>query len=226
MRSSCIGLAFFGKKNREKLIEFAIETSRITHNSAVGYLGGLTSALFTALAIEKVPIKKWPFELMDIIESGLIEKYLKKTKGLKEYNKDKDQFISKWKVYIEDKFDDNGNIIIRKSSKNLIQRTVYYYKNFAFKTDNNYENMFIGSGGDDSVIIAYDALIDSGKNWEKLVIYAMLHMGDTDTTGCIAGSWYGAMYGLYDIPPQMITDLEYTKKIEKLGKDFYKKFYK
>ena len=28
----------------------------------------------------------------------------------------------------------------------------------------------------------------------------MLHCGDSDSTGCIAGSWYGALYGLNNVP--------------------------
>lgn len=53
MRSLCIGLAYHDKKDREMLIQIAIETSRITHNSTTGYLGGIAAALFTAFAIEK-----------------------------------------------------------------------------------------------------------------------------------------------------------------------------
>lgn len=224
MRSSCIGLVYFGKQNRDKLIEIVIESSRITHNSAVGYLGALTTALFTAYAIENIPLEKWAFKLIELLESGKIEEYLKKTRGLKEYVKDKDQFIHKWKIYIDDKFDDNKNVIKRKSFNNLVYRSRYYYKTFGFKRTEN--ACYIGSGGDDSVIIAYDCLMDSKNNWEKLVIYAMLHFGDTDTTGCIAGSWYGSMYGFEDIPLQMIKDMEYTKDIEQLGIDFYNKFAK
>jgi ADP-ribosylarginine hydrolase len=52
----------------------------------------------------------------------------------------------------------------------------------------------------------------------------MLHGGDTDTTGCIAGSWYGAMYGFADIPKNIINNLEMKNEIEKIGKQLYDKF--
>jgi ADP-ribosylarginine hydrolase len=224
MRSLCIGLAFHGEKNRDVLITVAIESSRITHNSATGYLGGLTTALFTAYAIEGIHIYKWPNKLMELLETNKIESLLTQTeRGIDYYLKHKDVFINKWKIYIDDKFID-GKPVKRKSSRNLVYRGKYYFNTFGFNTGSRQSQ--IGSGGDDSTIIAYDCLIDSMKNWEKLVIYSMLHFGDTDTTGCIAGGWYGALYGFTDVAPKMITDLEFYEKIKKYGINFYKKFYK
>lgn len=221
MKSSCIGLAFHGKKNREKLVTTALEISRITHNNSTGYLGGITSALFTAFAIENIKIDKWPFLLLDILASGIIENYLQKTRGLNEYIKDRHIFINKWRTYIGHKFDDSG-IKQNRSDKNIIFRCNYYLTNFKSDT---YKGNYIGSGGDDSVIIAYDCLIDCQKNWEKLVIYSMLHIGDSDTTGAIAASWYGALYGFYDIPKHYLSNIEFEENIKKLSKQLYSVFH-
>ena len=57
-----------------------------------------------------------------------------------------------------------------------------------------------GAIGLDSVIISYDALLGSGDNWEELCLRGMLHCGDSDSTGCIAGSWFGAFYGFKNVP--------------------------
>lgn len=57
-----------------------------------------------------------------------------------------------------------------------------------------------------------------------LVFYAMLHGGDTDTTGCIAGSWYGAMYGFSDVPKSRIENIENKEELYNLGKKLYKKY--
>jgi len=219
MRNLCIGLVFNKLKDRDKLIQTAIETSRISHNSAVGIMGGITSALFTSLAIQDIGIERWPFILIDIINNKIIDNYIKDSgRDYEEYSKDSHDFIKKWQRYLLNKFDKDGNIIKTRASLNLYFRSDYYYDNFGFK-DGEY---FPGSGGDDSVIIAYDALIDSGKSWEKLVFYSMLHKGDTDTTGCIAAGWYGAMKGFKDVPKQILDHVEFKEELVNIGKKLYK----
>lgn len=235
MRSLCIGLAFHGKENRDKLIQFSIESSRITHNSTVGYLGGFSSALFAALALEGVNIYDWPFILLDMINNQQVYKYIKSTnRDVENYTRDYHVFVDKWFRYTEDKFNQDRKPIKRKATMNLVMRGQYYKKTFGFnllvqhdKPEANDEDYFlIGSGGDDSVIIAYDALVDAGDNWEKLIYYAMLHMGDTDTTGCIAGGLYGILYGMTNVPKNFSEHLEYKKELIELGKKLYNKFHK
>lgn len=232
MRSLCIGLAYHGENNRDKLMQIAIESGRITNNSAVGYLGGLASALFAALAVENKKINDWPFILLDLFDSGKVKKYIKESeRELEEFDRDHHVFLEKWHRYVDDKFDNKRNPIIRKSNKNLKYRSEYYQNTFAFEEKTTKKGIceksfFIGSGGDDSVIIAYDCLFDAGENWEKLVIYSMLHMGDTDTTGAIAGSLYGIMYGQTNVPNNFLEYLEYKTELIELGTKLFNKFYK
>ena len=61
-----------------------------------------------------------------------------------------------------------------------------FYPTIAGKT-------WAGSTGVDSVLIAYDGLLGCGGDWKELCLRAMLHGGDNDSTGCIAGSWFGAL---------------------------------
>ena len=221
MRSSCIGLLFSGKKKRNDLIMLSIEAGRITHNSVIGYLGSLVSALFTAFALEKIAVEKWPFELLEILESGKIEKYLKKTRGLEEYQRDKDIFIDMWRKYIELRFK-NDKPTYPPAMRVPSYRTSFYIDHFLLKKGKNYPGIM----GHDSVIIAYDALLDavhSPVSWEKLVTYSMLHAGDSDTTGAIAGSWYGAMYGFHDVPDKNLKYLEFKHKLMDLGEKLYNK---
>lgn len=228
MRTACVGLAYNTEDQLDTLIQVAIETSRITHNSAVGYLGGLVTALFTSYAIQQLPIESWPFRLLELYESKRIQKYIVLVgRDVKEFESDSIIFFEKWKIYVKDKFRD-GEVIHRKSSINLYLRGKYYQEKFGYvssvSTDKHYQ--FPGSGGDDSVIISYDCLLDSKNNWEKLIFYAMLHVGDTDTTGSIAGAWYGAYYGFEDIPSSHLEYLEYKNELEKLGTELYEKFHK
>ncbi|MBA42407.1 MAG: hypothetical protein CMF62_00170 [Magnetococcales bacterium] len=230
MRNPCIGLAF---NEEDDIIQISIETSKITHNSTTGYLGGFTSALFTNLAIRQIDIIEWPKILLNAFKKKLILNYFKKkgtAEDLENYIRDSDYFIAKWKSYYDDKFVD-GKPIYRKSFRNLVFRSRYYDTNIStMSTVSNFKEhpgiKFIGGAGDDSVIIAYDCLLDAGKNWEKLVIYSMLHIGDTDTTGCLAGAWYGALYGFEDVPKHYIEQVEFSKELHEIGEKLYKKYNK
>ena len=97
------------------------------------------------------------------------------------------------------------------------KRSEFYLNNFSWKSNPP------GFSGHDSVIISYDALQDAGKSWEKLIVYSMLHMGDSDTTGTIAGAWFGALYGYEDIPKNNYKHLEFRDEIMDLGKRLYLK---
>jgi len=275
MRSLCIGMAFPKSEDRDKLIQISIESGRITNNSAIGYLGGMASALFASLAIQKVSIELWPFILLELFDNNIIKKYMNK-RGVDydDYIRDSPVFVEKWHRYIDDKFDGKGQVIKRKSSINLIYRCKYYNETFGFRKksepildgpniktrepknmdggkglvrsfniksfssdssdnidDQNKELSsdkigFIGSGGDDSVIIAYDSLIDCDGIWEKLVYYSMLHMGDSDTTGSIAGGLYGLVYGMNNVGKHLLEHLEYYDELEEIGIKLFEKYNK
>jgi ADP-ribosylarginine hydrolase len=219
MRNLCIGLAFCGKNNRSKLIEYAIESSRLTHMSAIGYLGGLTTALFTAFAIENVPITDWPFELIDLVESDKVRKYINK-KYYDDELQDYEIFLSNWRKYIEARFR-NRTLITTKAQTNLLFRTKFHYENFV--KDNEHGGT-IGESGYGVGIMAYDSLVDSGPMWEKLIIYATLNIGDSDTVGCIATGWFGAMYGMQSIPKNNLKYLEYKSELTNIGEQLYLKY--
>ena len=51
--------------------------------------------------------------------------------------------------------------------------------------------------------LAYDALLGSKGDWKELCYRSMIHGGDNDSTGCIAGSWYGAVYGFNQVNPKL-----------------------
>jgi ADP-ribosylglycohydrolase len=218
MRNIPIGLAYYGKDKREQLIKIAIISSKLTHNSAIGYLGGLTSALFAAYGMEEIPIEKWPYKLINILESDKVKKYRKKAQ---EEIDDYDTFINNWKKYIETKFN-NGKVIKAKSFTNLVLRNRYYYENFTRNTP----SIFIGESGYCAMIMAYDALLDCDGKWEKLIIYSALHFGDSDTVAAIAGGLYGIVYSFGDVPENNLKYLEFKKELINLSNKLYNKFNK
>ncbi len=211
--SSCIGL-FYNKTTlnnwEEKLIEVSIETSKIITRHPVGYLGGFTAAYFTALCFEvqkKIKIRNifkniftFPYKLIKILESGKIEKHLKKYGGLEKYNEHKTFFIDMWKKYINNKFDNKVPIMFRKNDthdSNIYPnyRAKYYVEEYGFPSKSR---VFPGMGGHDSVIIAYDCLVDSlypVVSWEKLIVLASCHIGDADSTASIAAGLFGCIFG-------------------------------
>lgn len=190
MRTGCIGIIFCGTISLDLLIAYSVEASRITHNSAIAILGGFTAAYFTSLALTKVKIEEWPRKLLEIINDGLIDNYINKTRpnDYKSFIKDKVMYVSRWETYISKRFS-GRNLIDNITMKNPIQR-------FRFFADNiSKGHKFVGSCADDSIIMAYDSLIMSEDNIEKLIFYSILHPGDSDTVGSIAFSLYGAYYG-------------------------------
>lgn len=70
-----------------------------------------------------------------------------------------------------------------------------------------------GSSGHDSVIIAYDALLSSNQDWNEVCKRAMLHGGDNDSTGTIAGAWYGALKGFDGVYEKNYRHIEDNKKL-------------
>lgn len=223
MRTAGIGLAFYGEKNREQLIEIAVESSRLTHNSAYGYLGGLTTALFTAFAIEGIHIYEWPYMLIDILnsKSDMILKGRKNEDELDDYR----DFVKYWKKFLNERFKDRKPIK-EKAQKNLIWRVQYHHKSFVFDSKYLMKWAVIGESGYGAVIMAYDSLVFAENNWEKLVIYSMLHLGDSDTVGAIASAWFGAMYGFADVPEKNLKYLEDKDMIIKLASELYDKYNK
>jgi ADP-ribosylarginine hydrolase len=220
MRSMPIGLIYHGKNNRNVLMEISIQSSRITHNNAIGYLGGYASALFTAFAIEKIKLEEWIFKLIEYLKSSELKNFIKSV-VCKEFPDDYDKHMEDLKsftilaqTYVDLKFDgkkykDNNIDIFMKL---FDRRSQFYYDNFGSK----YKKYFNpGSNGFDSVIIAYDCLLDCKGSFETLIYYSMLHAGDSDSTGCIAGAFYGAYYGKFMLP-ENYHNIEFYDKMKKL----------
>jgi len=219
MRTMCIGLIYPNINQREKLIKLALLSTRITHNNAIAWLGAITSALFVSLAINNIEPSNWIFELISLLESSIIDNIVEENipNDYVNYIKDKKIFVDKWKKYQQIRFDKYKF----KEIKLMMMpnyRSKFFHDMFHF----NKNRIYPGAGGDDSVIIAYDALLDSKDNWEKLVVYSMLHVGDSDTTGTIAGAFYGAMYGITNISKRMTKKFNMTKELSDIGLQLYK----
>lgn len=215
MRSPVIGLVYHN--DLASLIRTSIEIGKLTHNSPIGYLGALNTAFFVYLALKGTHLHKWPYELVELLESKTIIDIINKDA---DNQRDYTIFLNKWKKYIELRFDADAIPQSRRSFMNLKYRIQFYSDNFV---DQEF-NYIPGESGYLVNIMAYDSLLDAEDKWEKLVVYSMLHIGDSDTVGCIAASWFGAKYGFSDVPKSNLTHLEFGEELTNLASEVYKLF--
>lgn len=217
-RSIPLGVAFYKEADISTLVDTSVIMGKLTHNSPLGYLAGLTVAYFASLGMRNVSVNLWPHKLVELLESDLVGKHI--DKSIADLKFDYMDYIRHWKKYIDTRFVDTKPIKSRSNS-NLIFRIRYYYENFVKDT----KSRGIGVSGFCAVIMAYDALLDCDGKWEKVIFYAMLNPSDSSTVGAICGGLYGIVYGFGDIPEHMIRHIEHSKELIKLGKKFYNKFY-
>ena len=65
----------------------------------------------------------------------------------------------------------------------------------------------------------------SVDNLDDGIALAVLHGGDSDSTGAIAGNLLGAMYGVHAIPERWLRELELYEEIVRLAQDMYLHFH-
>ena len=223
MRTLSIGLRFYKDEDLDKLIECSITSSKITHNSPIGYLSGLCTAFFVKLAINKVNIYEWVFLLIELLESKKIRQYINIDNN--DIYDDYRNTIRIWKKYVEMFFSNKKEPLNLKTSINLLARIktmIELDESIGLESVNKAS---AGNNGPSSVIMAYNGLIDCQGNWEKLVYYTMLHGGDSDTVGAIAGGLYGILYGYGNVPMRLLENIEMKDNLIEIGEKFYDNFY-
>ena len=212
-------------KINKSLIESSIMISSITHPNCVSFIGSIVSALFTSYAINDIAIETWIFELIRLLESNIIDDIIEKIKPnyIEYFIEDKKSYLNKLLTYVEHSFDDNYNFLINDTHLRCVlpwKRTLYYFEEFS----TNKKIMYPGAGADDCIIIAYDCLLMSKNNYEKLIYTSMLNIGDSDTIGTIASAWFGALYGFINIPNNLIVKNKFYKSIIDNTTLLYNKF--
>jgi ADP-ribosylarginine hydrolase len=232
IRTGPIGIYY--ANNIDKLISVSITASRLTHNIPIGYLGGLMSALFASYAYKGIDPCQWIDNLIDLLKTDKINKYINSTNIGKTHDKEiKDYFLS-WHKYKEIrhsdiiKYRDKAKFIFPK--ERLLSLSEFITKEY-FLDKNNVERWdLMGASGLDSVIYAYDSLLmsivpntDSIKyNAEIFLFYSCLHVGDSDSTGAIGGFWFGALLGYNNFDTNKIKNIEFYDSLKKLSKIFIK----
>ncbi|KAL9657752.1 hypothetical protein ABK040_013584 [Willaertia magna] len=215
MRSMPIGLRYSGEQNRFDLTRTSIESGRITHNHVIGFMGAFISALFTAYGIESIDPKRWGHlfineayqQAFNYVMNDPLRSYANKDILLSDMEKFRNKFLQ----YLKERGIENGISEPIFPERYEIEERDEFYKKWSF-------DGWAGSSGDDSCIIAYDALLHSKGDWEKLIFTGALHAGDCDSTGCISASWYGAYYGFPDKKYEKNwKNIEYASRLTKFS---------
>ncbi len=83
----------------------------------------------------------------------------------------------------------------------------------------------LGEGwhGDEAIAISVYCALKSPEDFEKALILAVNHSGDSDSTGAIVGNILGAYLGSDKIPAKWKNTVELSTELEKLALDLYNK---
>ncbi|XP_074411036.1 ADP-ribosylhydrolase ARH1-like isoform X3 [Zonotrichia albicollis] len=75
-----------------------------------------------------------------------------------------------------------------------------------------------GRSGHDAPMVALEALLAAGDSWQELCARAVLHGGDSDSTGTIAAGCWGLLRGLAAVPPGLHQRLEYRGRLSEAAR--------
>lgn len=232
MRTGPIGIWY---KDEKKIIEESLYASRLTHNYYIGYMGGVVSALFSAYALNNVKPWLWVDKLLDLYNNKIFHLYFPKDHKIEQL----DDYINYWKKYKEVRLSKikykNTSELFKSTNIKLESLMSFnpstYIQNYVHNNesllDKNINWNSLGVTGIDSCIYAYDCLLNCMTtpnsnvldfdniiySWDSFLINVAIHPGDSDTTACIGGLWYGLLLGYNGVDKKRMKQLEFYDEL-------------
>jgi len=84
---------------------------------------------------------------------------------------------------------------------------------------------FLGEGwiAEEALAIALYCFLRETDDFEAMMRLAIVHKGDTDSTACIAGGFFGAYHGIEQLPAHLLAEVEGNDTIRELAEQLYHK---